>query len=165
MRTIHNAGLAAAGVSVVVGLLLAAPPANAASTAHNSEAKQPVFSTIQVGTAGQAGVSGARDCKVTSPWNHVGYLKCGSHAQAADWDGNGTVDEVFGVTGDRRIWHDWKNAGKWVEMPNSGRADDTYDWGWSNNGTRRAIDVKVGSSQVWRSEFYDSNWHAWRRIR
>ncbi|MFE0106470.1 hypothetical protein [Streptomyces sp. NPDC059009] len=151
----------AAGASAVASLLLASQAAHAAPSRVDTGTR-PTASRIQ---AGEDKAHSAEACTNywtwKSPWGHTGKFKCGSHVLPADWDNNGTTDEYFGIAPDRTIWHDWKNAGRWVEMPNNGRADDTLNIGRTSNG--RYVRVWVGG-HIWVSIFSDGKWHKWYMV-
>ncbi|MFF9815146.1 hypothetical protein [Streptomyces sp. NPDC014006] len=107
-------------------------------------------------------VRAASQCAVTA-WGHTGYYKCGTDLKAGyvDWNRDGHTDEVFVVAANRTIWHTWKNAGGWKEMPGNGRADDMM----GPNGTgdpRRCVIVYVNKGyHYWQNCFYKGTWHTW----
>lgn len=156
MKSVHKYALGMG--AALAGLLTLAAPAGA--TTSTSAENQPSHATLA--TFKVDGDVTAQGCKVTSPWGHVGYLKCGSTATAADWNRDGRVDEVFGVADNRTIWHDWKNAGYWREMPHNGRADEMTGR-YGSDSSKRWVDVRVGST-TWRSTFYSGSWHPWVRV-
>jgi hypothetical protein len=81
-----------------------------------------------------------------------------------DWQGDGSTDECFGIAPGRTIWHAWRNSGAWKEMPNGGRADDTYSayTAWDRDNAR-GISVQVYGSGQWGSEYRNGAWSAWFR--
>ncbi|MEU1157800.1 hypothetical protein ABZ369_32990 [Streptomyces sp. NPDC005918] len=151
----------ATGASAVAGLLLAGQVAHAAPSVTDTGTR-PTASGVRAGGSEEGN---ALKCTnywtFKSPWGHTGKFKCGSHVLRADWDNNGTADEYFGIAPNRTIWHDWKNAGRWVEMPNAGRADDTLNIGHTGNG--RYVRVKAGG-HIWVSIFSGGKWHKWYMV-
>ncbi|MEU3414549.1 hypothetical protein ABZ760_25340 [Streptomyces sp. NPDC006658] len=140
MRNIRNAALGiAAGVVAAASVLV---PVNSASA------------------------DGSR-CAVTSPWGVKGYRLCGSDPYKdgyVDWDRNGTTDEVFVIAPNYTIWHTWKAAGRWVEMPGNGRADGIQGPGQlpPPRGVRCFIvTVSWKSYPYYQNCYYDGKWHNW----
>jgi len=89
----------------------------------------------------------------------------GSHLRPCDWNSDGTTDEDFVIAPDRTIWHSWRTSGRWVEMPNNGRADDTV--GCHVISGNRVIDVFVASSKsTWRSllDLLSGHWLGWYEV-
>ncbi|MCF1592250.1 hypothetical protein [Streptomyces muensis] len=137
-----------------------------------------VTRTLLVATATLAGLAGtalpaasaaavepaaaAARCSVKA-WGHQGHYKCGTDLKAGyiDWNRDGRTDEVFVIAPNRTIWHTWKNAGGWKEMPGSGRADDML----GANGTgdpRRCVVVYVNRGyHYWQNCHYNGKWHNW----
>lgn len=141
--------LLAAGAALALGLT--ASPAQAGPSSPATAGR-----SVVGGTAGAAPDS---SCGV-SAFGYTGYAKCGTHALGCDWNGDGYFDEYFVVADNRTIWHVWPNSGRWWEMPNGGRADDTYKCYWG--GGHRVVEVWVNGSGSWYS-WCDSagNWHGW----
>ncbi|MGI5455008.1 hypothetical protein ACQEWB_17880 [Streptomyces sp. CA-249302] len=112
-----------------------------------------------VASAGSAQASGT-SCAIKK-WGYTGHYKCGSHVVEADWTANGSVDEVFVVATNRHIYHVWKNAGGWQEMPGGGRADNTTGYlFW--DGVRRCVIVYVTSNNThYQNCFSGGKWHNW----
>ncbi|RCG25609.1 hypothetical protein DTL70_09550 [Streptomyces diacarni] len=96
-------------------------------------------------------------------WGHTGYKKCGTSTAAVDWNRDGRTDEVFVVAPDRTVWHTWKAAGRWVEMPGNGRADEMRGSAETGNPSRRCVIVYVdnASYHYWQNCFYNGRWHDW----
>ncbi|MFG3259790.1 hypothetical protein [Streptomyces sp. NPDC048172] len=106
-------------------------------------------------------------CAVKSPWGVKGYKLCNSDPYKhgyVDWDSNGTTDEVFVIAPDYTIWHTWKAAGRWVEMPGKGRADGIEGHNGSNTTRERCIVVTVSWKDYpyYQNCFYSGKWHSWR---
>jgi len=98
-----------------------------------------------------------------SCFGYTGTFKDGSDVMRVDWEDAGTgVDECFGVAPNRTIWHAWSGSGGWKEMPNNGRADDTWVPYYSVDG-RRGVSVYVASSNsIWCStRNAGPGWGAW----
>lgn len=96
-------------------------------------------------------------------FGYTGTFKDGSSILVVDWeDANTTADECFGISPGRAIWHAWPGSGSWVQMPNNGRADDTWSAYYSNDG-RRGVSVYVAASgNVWCStRNFGPGWGAW----
>ncbi|MCC3655027.1 hypothetical protein LIX60_26870 [Streptomyces sp. S07_1.15] len=138
-RTFLAAATALAAMATLAGTAQAAPAATGAPSAA------------------------AARCPVTA-WGHQGYYKCGTDLKAGyvDWNEDGRTDEVFVIAPNRTIWHTWKNAGGWREMPGNGRADNML----GHNGTgdrRRCIVVYVNNADYhyWQNCHYNGRWHKW----
>lgn len=98
-------------------------------------------------------------------FGYTGTFKDGSYILAVDWEDAGTgTDECFGIAPGRTIWHAWPGSGGWKQMPNNGRADDTWTAYYSNDG-RRGVSVYVaGSNSIWCStRNAGPGWGAWFR--
>jgi hypothetical protein len=98
-------------------------------------------------------------------FGYTGNFMPGSTVLRVDWeDANTAPDECFGVAPNRTIWHAWPGSGGWKEMPNNGRADDTWLPYYSNDG-RRGISVYVASANgTWCStRNHGPGWGAWFR--
>ncbi|KUM73440.1 hypothetical protein [Streptomyces curacoi] len=104
---------------------------------------------------------GAAACTVKN-WGYSFSYKCDDPPAYADWDGNGTTDEIFAIAPNRKIYHSWDAANGWKEMPNGGRADYTIQACWADG--RRTITVSVGNGQSqgvrWSSHF-NQRWIGW----
>jgi hypothetical protein len=151
------AALALAGAMLATG-----SPAHAGVTADPAApaaaAKAPLFKKIPV-SGGVGTLSYDASC-----FGYFGTFKDGSYILAVDWDGSGTYDECFGIAPGRTIWHEWPGSGGWKQMPNNGRADDTWIWYTSNDG-RRGVSVWVAASNsTWCStRNFGPGWGAWFR--
>lgn len=100
-----------------------------------------------------------------SCFGYTGTFKDGSTILLVDWEDAGTgTDECFGVAPGRTIWHAWPGSGGWKQMPNNGRADDTWGAYYSADG-RRGVQVYVaGSNSVFCStRNAGPGWGAWFR--
>ncbi|MGW2523024.1 hypothetical protein ACWC09_39795 [Streptomyces sp. NPDC001617] len=112
------------------------------------------------GIVASAGSAQASSCTIKK-WHYTGSYKCGTTVLSADWTGNGSVDEVFVVAPNRHIWHVWKNAGGWKEMPGGGRADNMSGYTFWD-GVERCVTVRVNSSpHYYQNCFYSGTWHNW----
>ena len=81
-------------------------------------------------------------------FGYVGVFKPGTSVMVVNWN-TSTLDECFGVSADRTIWHTWPGAGGWTRMPGNGRADDVNTVvGEAANGTR-LVSVLVYGSTPW----------------
>ncbi|WP_069173658.1 hypothetical protein [Streptomyces griseus] len=104
-----------------------------------------------------------KSCPVKA-WGYRGHYRCGTDLKAGyiDWNRDGRTDEVFVIAPNRHIWHTWKNAGGWKEMPGNGRADDMV----GDNGTgspRRCVIVYVIKKgyRYYQNCHYNGTWHNW----
>ncbi len=105
-------------------------------------------------------MTGASSCAITR-WGHTGYRWCGHGYVDADWDGNGTTDETFVVAPNRTIWHTWKAAGGWKEMPHNGRADGVQNYVRSNHtGIGRVVNV-IANGVSYYSSYSQGKWWGW----
>lgn len=104
---------------------------------------QPVGIAADIVNVAIAPADGRVNC-----FGYVGIFKPGTSVMVVNWD-TSTLDECFGVSADRTIWHTWPGAGGWVRMPGNGRADDintvVVEW---VNGTR-LVSVHVYGSTLW----------------
>ncbi|SCL60113.1 hypothetical protein GA0070606_3219 [Micromonospora citrea] len=152
-----RAGLAA----IVAGLVLCLVAATPAGAASRPDPK-PVPATAQRTLVGSASGDevGAAACRVWA-FGYAGWAKCDSHQLTCDFNSNGTYDESWVIADNRTIWHTWPGAGRWHEMPNNGRADDTYDC-YTSNGNR-VIEVWVNNSGRWWSWRDGGTWRGWYR--
>ncbi|MFE3200163.1 hypothetical protein [Embleya sp. NPDC059237] len=142
----------AAGMALFGGTALTASPASAVPTA-------PSGANTATATFPSASTAAAASCSVTR-WGYKGTAKCNT-TMDVDWDGNGSTDETFVIAPDRTIWHTWKAAGAWKEMPGNGRADDTY--GVATIGTKyRDVFVLAGGT-VYCSAHFNGSWHGWAK--
>lgn len=115
-------------------------------------------------TAHSADTVAAACKKKVVAFNHTGYKKCNTTASWVDWNVDGKTDEVFVVAPNRTIWHTWKAASGWQELPGKGRADDMLGPGQVGAGIRsRCIIVLVTkmSYPYWQNCFYNGKWHNW----
>ncbi|MEU0822966.1 hypothetical protein [Streptomyces mirabilis] len=158
MRVITQAGL---GMAVALaGLAGAVMPAGAATS---TAAHQQATTVGRQSVADPAAALAAKCKKPIKVWDYQGYYKCGTEVTKGyvDWNNDGHTDEVFVIAPDRTIWHTWKNAGGWKEMPGNGRADNML----GPNGTgdpRRCIVVYVNRGfHYWQNCFYNGKWHNW----
>ncbi|WP_416969481.1 hypothetical protein [Streptomyces sp. 4F14] len=97
-------------------------------------------------------------------FDHTGYKKCYTKTSWVDWNADGHTDEVFVIAPDRTVWHTWKAASGWQELPGKGRADDMYGPGQVGAGIRsRCIIVLVAKASYpyWQNCFYNGKWHNW----
>lgn len=134
------------GLSLVGALLGGAMPASAASGSDTPTA------------AAQRSVQprGPVEC-----FGHVGYFRDGTTVLFVDWDRDGVVDECFGIGPDRAIWHTWRGAGGWRQMPHNGRADDMVDAHFNSLG-QRTVKVYVRNiNRYFCSSFGSSGWQPW----
>jgi hypothetical protein len=100
-----------------------------------------------------------------SCFGYTGTFKDGSTVLRVDWEDAGTgIDECFGIAPGRTIWHAWPGSGGWKEMPNNGRADDTWTPYYSGDG-RRGVSVLVASSNSLYCSTRNAGpgWGAWFR--
>ncbi|MCI3273631.1 hypothetical protein [Streptomyces cylindrosporus] len=112
------------------------------------------------GVVASAGSAQASSCTITK-WHYTGTYKCGTKVLSADWTANGSVDEVFVIAPNRHIWHVWKNAGGWKEMPGGGRADNTTGYTFWD-GIERCVIVYVNSApHYYQNCFRNGAWHTW----
>jgi len=128
----------------LAGALLGSGSAAQASVPADPEpstgAAAPHFTRVPVSGGG----IGTQDFNA-SCFGYTGNFKSGSTVLKVDWEDAGTgTDECFGIAPGRTIWHAWPGSGGWKEMPNNGRADDT--WLPYYSGGRRGISVLVASS-------------------
>jgi hypothetical protein len=95
----------------------------------------------------------------------VGDFKEGTTINRVDWDGNGTVDECFGIAPNRTIWHEWATSNGWVQMPGNGRADDMLPPQWPGAGKRRVVVYVANPRSHWFQDFVPgSGWTGrWNR--
>jgi hypothetical protein len=103
---------------------------------------------------------GKPGCVVISRFNHRGCMMPGSTRLTCAWN------EDFVVAPDRTIWHSWPTSGRWVEMPNNGRADDMLTCAVEDGNRTILVIVTQDPSSVWRS-FLDLStgiWHGWFRV-
>jgi len=114
------------------------------------------------------GVEVAAACKKKKEkvvaFKHTGYKKCYTTTSPVDWNGDGRTDEVFVVAPNRTIWHTWKAASGWQELPGNGRADDMYGPGQTGPGIRSRciiVTVKTSGYRYWQNCFYSGKWHNW----
>gem|GEM_PF-5297337 len=91
-------------------------------------------------------------------FGYIGTFKSGSRILKVDWTSNGSVDECFGIAPDRTIWHAWPNH-RWIEMPNNGRADDT--WGVYVTGGHHGVIVWVASPSSFWCSTLTTSWQPW----
>ena len=91
-------------------------------------------------------------------FGYVGIFKPGSSVMVVNWD-TSTLNECFGVTTDRTIWHTWPGAGGWTRMPGNGRGDDINTVvGEAPDGTR-LVSVRVAGSTLWCQYYFSgSGW-------
>jgi hypothetical protein len=149
--------------AVLVGAMLATgSAAHAAGAADpNAVAGAPVPQVTKVSVSADAG---ALSFNYTC-FGYTGTFKTGSTVMLVDWEDAGTgTDECFGIAPNRTIWHAWPGSGGWKQMPNNGRADDTWAPYYSSDG-RRGVSVYVsGSSSRWCStRNFGPGWGAWFR--
>lgn len=67
-----------------------------------------------------------------SCFGYTGTFAEGTEVRLIDWEYD--VPECFGVAPSGSIWHTWRGAGGWHEMPGNGRARGIftwYDWGYA----------------------------------
>ncbi|GGX78480.1 hypothetical protein [Streptomyces anandii] len=147
--------MAGLGMSVALagGLTVGLLPA--AATAAPARAD----STVARPAAASGNAVAAGSCAITR-WANKGYYKCGTRVLDVDWDKNGTTDETFVVAANRTIWHTWRAADGWKEMPGHGRADNTG--GWARIANWRAVTVWAGSTSYCNT-FKSGKWHSWKR--
>ncbi|MGA5302100.1 hypothetical protein ACPCHT_19385 [Nucisporomicrobium flavum] len=100
-----------------------------------------------VAVTAPASATPARPCWTT------GDFKPGTTVRKVDWDGNGTIDECFGIAPDRTIWHEWATSRGWVQMPGGGRADDTLPSQWPAPGYRRVVVYVANPKSHWYQDF------------
>ncbi|MEU4641547.1 hypothetical protein [Micromonospora sp. NPDC023814] len=151
-------GLAAIVAGLIVGLV-AATPAAAASTADPDQASVVAERTLITPASGDE-VGTLAACRV-SAFGYAGWAKCNTIKLTCDFNADGTYDEAWVIADDRTIWHTWAGAGRWHEMPNNGRADNTYDC-YTSNGNR-VIEVWVNNSGRWWSWRDGGTWRGWYR--
>ncbi len=147
----------ATGLSLVLG----AVPATASPVSARSERAVAGSASSSSLTPSEA----ASGCAVYR-FNYLGYMACDS--SPCDLKINGTVVESWVVADSRRIWHAWQGSGGWKEMPNGGRADDTWKC-YINGRGQRQIEVAVyplsgGFGSVWYSARDSAGtWWGWYR--
>jgi hypothetical protein len=144
--------LARTAVQLAAGSLLLLTAASSASAAPTSAA-QPTTSEVKVAAAAAPYVE-YRGC-----FNKLGYIKPNTTVLRVDWTGDRVVDECFAIAPDRRIYHVWRTSDGWDEMPNAGRADDTYGANFTTAGYRRVI-VRVNNKGLYSSTL-TSGWSVW----
>ncbi|QEU89871.1 hypothetical protein [Streptomyces kanamyceticus] len=156
MRTIHTAGLGA--VAALAGLAGVLAPTAHAGTAPTPQSKP----TMLVAGTADTGYSTAGYCqKRILRWGYEGYRACGSNRVIdVSWDGNNTPDETFVIGPNNHIYHVWKRAGGWKEMPGNGRANTIRDACMGPG--YRGIMVWAGNT-TYSNGFYSGKWHGWEK--
>lgn len=104
--------------------------------------------------------SAAAGCDIRR-FGYWGTQRCGSHDMSCDWNRDGYVDEIFIVSHRYTIWHIWPGGGDWREMPNHGKAWDTWNCYWNGNG-KRQVEVLTYNDGIWYS-YYSGGWRGWYR--
>lgn len=154
MRYMHKTGIAVAGAVAVLATL--APAAGASTPAEEVpvvDTSKELADIVEVGSGGS--------CYGGTYFGHRAVVRCGSHVLRVNWNAHQdrSVDEVFAVTSNNKIWHIWKNSGGWKQMPNNGRAVDTVHAYWGHGG--RTVVVKAANGSHWRSTYKSSAWRGW----
>jgi len=94
----------------------------------------------------------------------TGTFKRPSRVWRVDWNWSNprSWDECFGIAPNRAIYHIWPASGRWVEMPNGGRADDVANLFINENGYR-TVQVVVSASGALYCSHLVVGWTAWYR--
>lgn len=90
-------------------------------------------------------------------YGYVGCAKSDTSAQGCPWE------EWFVIAPDRTIWHAWPNSGGWKQMPNNGRADDTWNCYTNGNGQHQ-VEVSVWGKGKWYSYLSGGSWRGWYQV-
>lgn len=141
---------------MVAALVLGAPGATAAP-------QLPAGAVVVTADDAPTSDVGANSFKKTC-FGHSGTFADGSHVLSIDWSHD--VAECYGVAPSGTIWHIWKGASKWYEMPGNGLATDMdalIDYG---NGNRTVVVyVGWGSWKYYCQDYiYGSGWaRSWYR--
>lgn len=149
----------ALGLAIAGGMTA---PAHAGTTAQGNSSTAAAAARPSSGSESAAGAAACR--QPITAWGYTGYRMCGTGKQAwIDWNRDGRTDEVFVIAPNRTIWHTWKSAGRWVEMPGNGRADKMMGAAETGNPNRRCVIVYVynASYHYWQNCFYSGRWHDW----
>lgn len=155
-KTLRLLAVTAAAVFAPATAVAHAAPAGAEPTAPEAQR--------QVVSADQGQVTASRDvvpeefgtasaCPVTSSWGHKGWGLCGSHLMFCPWE------EDVVIAPDGTIWHAWPTSGGWKEMPNNGRAEDTWNC-YKNGKGQRQIEVVTANANIYYS-YYSGGWKGW----
>ena len=159
MRKKLTALLAVAGGAMVALAVATAPAHSAAPTAGQATQQVQRNATVAIRQAAQP-VQADASCGgwTDTEFGYTGCFDNGSIVIGCDWSGDGVEDEAFGIAPSLTIWHAWPNSGGWKQMPNNGRADDTWNC-YFNGNNQRQVEVKVGSA-IWYS-YYSGGWKGW----
>ncbi|MFC7304504.1 hypothetical protein ACFQVC_09800 [Streptomyces monticola] len=154
MRTLQKAALAAA--AALVGLSAATTPAGAAPVSTGGDQAAPIISE-----AGPTGVPTASCSHPIKRWGYWGCYKGGpATAYDIDWDRNGTWDQTFVIAPNREIWHVWKGAGSWKEVPyGHGYADHFLQFDAPGAGVRCVAVWAAGRNYV---NVFAKTWLGWQ---
>lgn len=141
---------------LTVGALAAPTFAAASGTSSADRVAVAGNSTVALNGAQEDETAGLAACNgvPVSAYGYLGCAKSGTDALHCGWD------EWFVIAPDRTIWHAWPNSGGWKQMPNNGRADNTWDCYVNGNGQHQ-VEVYVNGSGVWYSYLSGSGWKGW----
>lgn len=132
----------------IVVMLLALVGGLFGSAQASAAPAQPVGTAGYVVNTATVPANGQVNC-----FGYVGIFKPGTHVVVINWDST-PLNECFGVTTDRTIWHTWQGAGAWTRMPGNGHADDVVSMAPENpDGGRLVVVYVAGSPTHWCQEY------------
>lgn len=145
------------GTVLACAVLALAHPA--AATERTSPDRQEGFHRVLVREVSTSVGDPGTLSYTASCFGYTGRFRDGTKVVLFDWQTD--VNECFGISPTRKIWHTWPGAGRWHEMPGNGRADHVVG-GWENLDTGvRSVQVHVTSSDRYWCNTYDSGWGSW----
>ncbi|GAB3550132.1 hypothetical protein J2S53_001285 [Actinopolyspora lacussalsi] len=153
LRTILPALL---GMVLVCATFTAARPA-AADAGFLDRAEG--FTRVPVHEVGTSSSRAGTLSYTESCFGYTGRFRDGTDVVFVDWVTD--VNECFGISPTRKIWHTWPNAGRWHEMPGNGRADRITGVGENTSTGVRVVEVYVNSSGRYWCSTYDNGWGSW----